>query len=72
MQEVIFDSQLLKDGHLYCPKEYAKPEAKFKVIVSLPDEDATDSEMEMAAVADNSDEFLSREEIDYYLNLDEK
>jgi hypothetical protein len=43
VQEVTFESQLLKDGHLYCPKEYANPKAQFKVIVSLPDEEARDS-----------------------------
>ena len=36
MQEVIFKSQLLEDGHLSCPKKYANPHAQFKVIVSLP------------------------------------
>ena len=72
MHEVVFESQLLKDGHLYCPKEYAKPRARFKVIVSLPDENATDSDIELASVIDQSDEFLSEEEIDYYMSLDEK
>ncbi len=72
MHEVIFESQLLKDGHLYCPKKYAKPRAKFKVIVSLPGEDATDSEIELASAVDNSDEFLSEEEINYYMSLEEK
>lgn len=67
--DVVFDSELLKDGHLYCPKEYAKPAARFKVIVSLPDENAPDSEMEMAAAVDNADELLAREENEYYLNL---
>ena len=43
MHEVIFESQLLKDGHLSCPKEYADPKAQFRVIVSLPDEDTMDS-----------------------------
>lgn len=38
MQEVVFKSQLLKDGHLYCPREYAIPEAEFRVVVSLPKE----------------------------------
>ena len=28
MQEAVFDSRLLKDGHLYCPKEFANPEQK--------------------------------------------
>ncbi len=75
MQEAVFDSRLLNDGHLYCPKEFAKPEAKFKVIVTLPDkevEDASESDIEMAAAADNSDDFLSLEELEYYLSLDEK
>ena len=72
MHEVIFESQLLKDGHLYCPKEYAIPKASFKVIVSLPDEIATDSEIELASVVDQSDEFLSQEEVNYYMSLDEK
>jgi DNA/RNA endonuclease G (NUC1) len=72
MQEVIFESQLLKDGHLYCPKEYAIPKASFKVIVSLPEEIATDSEIELSSVVDQSDEFLSQEELSYYMNLDEK
>ena len=40
MHEVMFESQLLKDGHLSCPKEYANPKAQFKVIVSLPDEES--------------------------------
>jgi hypothetical protein len=43
MQELIFESQLLKDGHLYCPEEYANPRAQFKVIVSMPVEKAGDS-----------------------------
>ena len=72
MSEVVFESQLLKDGHLYCPREYAKSRAKFKVIVSLPDENATDSEIELASVIDQSDEFLSEEEINHYMRLDEK
>ena len=72
MHEIVFESQLLKDGHLYCPKEYATPRAKFKVIVSLPDEYATDSEIELASVIDNSDEFLSKKELYYYMNLDKE
>jgi hypothetical protein len=43
VHEVVFESQLLKDGHLSCPKEYAKPKAQFKVIVSLPGEELVDS-----------------------------
>lgn len=43
MHEVVFKSELLEDGHLYCPKEYANPNAQFKVTVSLPGEEAVDS-----------------------------
>jgi hypothetical protein len=42
------------------------------LIVSLPGEDATDSEIELASAVDNSDDFLSEEEINYYMNLEEK
>jgi hypothetical protein len=72
MREILFKSQLLKDGYLYCPKEYATPSAKFRVIVSLPDEYSTDSEIELASGIDNSDELLSEEELDYYMNLDKE
>ena len=44
MHEIIFQTKLLKDGHLHCPKEYANSKATFKVIVSLPDaENAAES-----------------------------
>ena len=43
MKKVVFKSQLVKDGHFYCPKEYANPKAQFKVIVSQPDEEVIDS-----------------------------
>ena len=36
----------------------------------VPEENATDSEIEMAAVADQADEFLSHQELEYYMNLD--
>ena len=71
MRETIFDTRLLKDGHLFCPKEFAKINAKFKVIVSFPDEDVTESEIECASVTDISNDFLSKEEVKYYLQLGE-
>jgi hypothetical protein len=37
VHEITFQTKLLSDGHLYCPQEYASPEAIFNVIVSLPD-----------------------------------
>ena len=72
MQELVFESRLLESGHLYCPKEFATNRAKFKVIVSFPEDPVTESDMELAAIVDNSDDFLSPKEIDYYLQLDEK
>jgi hypothetical protein len=53
-------------------KEYAEPGAKFKVIVSLPDETAADSDIESASVIDQSDEFLSEEEVNDYMKPDEE
>ena len=35
-------------------------------------DNATDSEIELASAVDNSDEYLSEEEINYYMNLEEK
>ncbi|HLP46716.1 MAG TPA: hypothetical protein VK186_20075 [Candidatus Deferrimicrobium sp.] len=72
MHEIIFKSQLLKDGHLSCPKKYAMPKAIYKVVVSLPDVTAADTDIEMASVVDQSDEFISEEELGYYMSLDEK
>lgn len=40
MHEVVFKSQLLEDGHLYCPEKFADPKARFQVTVSLDEEDA--------------------------------
>jgi hypothetical protein len=39
MSKVMFESQLLQDGHLYCPQVYATPKAKFEVFVSIPEDD---------------------------------
>lgn len=72
MHEITFESQLLRDGHLSCPKKYAMPKAIYKVVVSLPDITAADSDIEMASVIDQSDEFLSDDELSYYMNLDKK
>jgi len=67
MRESVFNSKLLEDGHLYCPKKFAVKDAKFKVIVSIPQDNASDSEIEMASTIDNPDDFLTEEEIKYYL-----
>jgi len=60
---------------LYCPKEFAqKTNARFKVIVFFDgnDTEASDEEIELSAVKDNtSNDFLSLEEIDYYLKLED-
>jgi hypothetical protein len=71
MSEFVFDTELLNDGHLFCPKEFALPRATFKVIVSIPTENATDKEIKLSAAEDLSDDFLSQKELDYYLSLEE-
>jgi len=73
MKEIVFESKLLSDGHLYCPKEIAKKKnAHFKVIVYFEEKNdaATEQEMELAAVKDISEDFLSEEELKYYMNLE--
>jgi hypothetical protein len=70
MREFVFNTQLNNDGSLYCPKEFLYDNAKYKVIVSIQDLNATDSDIELSAIMDNSNDFLSDEEVSYYLNLD--
>jgi len=68
----MFDSQLLSDGHLFCPKQFrGKKNAQFKVLVIFEDipPEASDYEMETAAIQDTSEEYLSQEELGYYLKL---
>jgi|GEM_PF-4104998 len=70
MTEIIFNTNLSKDGYLLCPKEYLFKEAEYKVIVSFPQKLATDDEIEATAVSDNIEEYLTKEEINYYMRLD--
>ena len=74
MNTIAFKSKLLPDGHLYCPKEFSsKTNAKFRVIVTFNDKDneASDQDIELSSVNDISYDFLSEEEVNYYLNLEE-
>jgi len=74
METIAFESKLLPDGHLYCPKEFTKKKnVKFKVIVTFKDNkiEASDHEIESSSINDISDDFLSEKEINYYLNLEE-
>ncbi len=76
-EDGVFESKLLPDGHLYCPKEYAKKKnARFRVIVYFEEESnvvdvVSEKEIEFAAAQDLSEDFLSEEELNYYLNLEE-
>ena len=74
METLAFESKILPDGHLYCPKEVAqKKNVKFKVIVTFEDDkvEASNHDIELSAINDVSDDFLSEEELNYYLNLEE-
>ena len=65
---LVFDSQLLPDGHLACPQEFAqKKNVQFKVLVIFeePTYEATDQELEYAAIQDTSEDILSLEELNY-------
>ncbi len=71
---LIFDSQLLPDGHLACPQEFTqKKNIQFKVLAIFeePAREATNQELEHAAIQDTSDEMLSPEELHYYLSLED-
>jgi hypothetical protein len=69
MHEVTFDSNLLDGGYLYCPKEYADKNARYKVIALLPDENATSAEIESNTIQDLGEEFLSEDEKSYCFSL---
>lgn len=74
METVVFESRLLPDGHLYCPEEFVKNKnIRFKVVVTFEKiyPEATDRDIERTAIHDVSDEFLTDEEVSYYLNLKE-
>ncbi len=73
MQKLTFQSNLLPDGHLYCPDEIAsKKNAHFKVIVTFEETEAeaSESDLELSAIHDTSEDFLTEEELKYYLNLE--
>ncbi len=36
MEQIVFESELMPNGYLYCPKEYAYKNLRFKVTV-IPD-----------------------------------
>jgi hypothetical protein len=75
MKTLVFDSHLLPDGHLSCPKEFVrKKNVQFKVLVVFEETErqASDRDLEQAAIQDTGDEFLSQNELDYYLSLDEE
>lgn len=74
METFAFESKLLPDGHLYCPQEIAKKKnVRFKVIVIFEDDkvEASNHDIELSAINDLSEDFLSEEELSYYLNLEE-
>ncbi|VAX35712.1 hypothetical protein MNBD_UNCLBAC01-513 [hydrothermal vent metagenome] len=74
MKKIIFETDLLPDGHLYCPPEFlGKKNLHFDVIVSFEEQEkkALDEDIERAALNDVSEDFLSKEELEYYFNLEE-
>ncbi len=73
MENVAFESNLLPDGHLYCPKEFAyNQDVHFKVVATFkkPELEASEHEIELSNIKDISEDFLSPEELNYYLNLE--
>ncbi|MFH1096510.1 MAG: hypothetical protein V1749_03295 [Candidatus Desantisbacteria bacterium] len=74
MEKLVFDSNLLSDGHLYCPKEIIhEKNAHFKVVVTFDKKtnfEASEYEIELSGINDVSNDFLSEKELNYYLNLE--
>ena len=74
MNTSIFESRLLPDGHLYCPQEFTKRKrVLFKVIAMFEENEmaASENDIEVSAINDNSIDFLSKEELNYYFSLKE-
>lgn len=72
METRIFDSELLPDGHLTCPAEFIqRKNVQFKVlaIFEKSEREASDQDIEVAALQDNSDDFLLPDEVQYYMSL---
>lgn len=70
MYELTFNSELSENGTLTCPKEFLFKNASYKVIVNINDYDKDTLDIEHSAIFDNSIDFLSKEEVNYYLNLE--
>lgn len=71
---LVFDSHMLPDGHLACPQEFLhQKNVQFKVFVFLDESkyEASKTDIELAAAQDAGDDFLSQEEVNYYLALDD-
>jgi len=74
MNTLVFDSQLLSDGHLSCPEYFIhKKNVQFKVLVIFEEteQEASDRDVEQATIKDMGDEFLSQHELDYYMALED-
>ena len=74
MNTQIFESRLLPDGHLYCPKEFIKKKnVYFKVIVMFEDSpiEASKNDIELSGIMDVSHDILSEEELNYYFDLED-
>jgi hypothetical protein len=72
MNTLTFESQLLPEGYLYCPAKFHKSNARFHVTVIFEEPtEANNNDIELAAIQDISNDFLSQEELDYYLKLEE-
>lgn len=71
MEKLVFESKVLLDEHLCCPQRLAhKKNDRFKVIVTFEETEveASEREIELSAINDVSEDFLSAEELNYYLN----
>jgi len=69
-----FETQVLPDGHLFCPEEFRNKQNIRFVVLLIEDKEgvaASDHDIEMASVHDVSNDFLSQKELNYYMNLEE-
>ena len=69
MFEYTFETTINDDGTLNCPKEFSFKDAQYKVSVTVPDFDDIKYLSEIAALTDTNEDFLSKDELEYYISL---
>jgi hypothetical protein len=69
MLEYTFDPTINENGMLNCLNEFFSKEAHYKVSVTVPDTEDLINMREIASIIDSNDDYLSKDELNYYFSL---